>query len=515
MAPTLPDLTAPIWWAALLTLCGILLLPFCLVDVPPLLDYPNHLARLFLLTHGATDENLTRFYVTHWAIIPDLGIDLAGQILLPWVPVHVAGRIIAGTVLLLPVLGTLAYGRAALGRRSGWMLGGALVAYHQTFLQGFLNFNAGMGLALILAAVWLRWRDMAPQRVILATTVGVVGLFFCHLMGVIFFALLIGAHELAWAWMVRAHGWRGIARRFIVSAVPFIGVLVLYGFSPLSGEAGQLRYPTVADKLARITAPWVNYDFWLDAVTASLCLAIIVGLMWRERATISLRSGLTLGFVGMFYIVSPAEFAGVANVDLRFVILFGFLLFCIWAPASVPLWVATSMGGLFLLRMALLGALWHGHGSVLADIRQVISEVPLGSRVLSIVQPTAELAARRLSNGIQTDTHIPALLVVERRSWWPYLFDNVSQQPIATRSPYHELALRVERIKIPLDICDLTDIDFLFLLGKPAGMPDNLERVAVSNAAALYRVHHASACVEQIEGMPISWGNGKLSQVRR
>jgi hypothetical protein len=37
------------WWASLARIVAMLLLPLCRADVPPLLDYPNHLAEMFVL----------------------------------------------------------------------------------------------------------------------------------------------------------------------------------------------------------------------------------------------------------------------------------------------------------------------------------------------------------------------------------------------------------------------------------------------------------------------------------
>ena len=58
--------------AAVTGLCVALLLPLLVVDVPPLLDYPNHLARLFVLASLPHDPVLVRFYATHWSVIPNL-----------------------------------------------------------------------------------------------------------------------------------------------------------------------------------------------------------------------------------------------------------------------------------------------------------------------------------------------------------------------------------------------------------------------------------------------------------
>src|SRR5712672_732238 len=61
-----------LWWTALFALCLVLVAPLAVVDVPPLLDYPNHLARAYILAHGLADLHLSQMYVPHWAIIPNL-----------------------------------------------------------------------------------------------------------------------------------------------------------------------------------------------------------------------------------------------------------------------------------------------------------------------------------------------------------------------------------------------------------------------------------------------------------
>src|SRR6516162_705584 len=116
-------------WATA-ALCATLLAPLALVDVPPLLDYPNHLARAVVLAFGGTDPILSRMYAAHWAVIPNLGTDLVLPPLLHVLPVHMAGRVVIGGTLLLPVLGTIAYSRALFGVRSVWPLASGLVAYN-------------------------------------------------------------------------------------------------------------------------------------------------------------------------------------------------------------------------------------------------------------------------------------------------------------------------------------------------------------------------------------------------
>ena len=102
--------------AAIALTALLLLAPLLLVDVPPLLDYPNHLARLYLLAHGSDIPSLAPLFTPHWAIIPNLAVDLAYP-LLTLLPVHIAGRLILASLLLLQFTGVLALNRSAWGRK--------------------------------------------------------------------------------------------------------------------------------------------------------------------------------------------------------------------------------------------------------------------------------------------------------------------------------------------------------------------------------------------------------------
>ena len=108
------------WWLTLGALSAALLAPLLIADVPPILDYPNHLARFVLLAAGPDDPALGPVFTPHWTIIPDLAVDVIGPTLLRVMPVHFAGRILLGGILLLNLAGVLAlHLRCSGGGRSG------------------------------------------------------------------------------------------------------------------------------------------------------------------------------------------------------------------------------------------------------------------------------------------------------------------------------------------------------------------------------------------------------------
>ncbi|HWE16449.1 MAG TPA: hypothetical protein VG758_04605, partial [Hyphomicrobiaceae bacterium] len=53
-----------------------LAVPVLLAEIPPLLDYPNHLVRLWLIAGGAEIEPLSRMYAVSWTSAhTNVGID--------------------------------------------------------------------------------------------------------------------------------------------------------------------------------------------------------------------------------------------------------------------------------------------------------------------------------------------------------------------------------------------------------------------------------------------------------
>src|SRR5690349_9210690 len=79
--------------AFVLILAAMLLTPIWIVAFPPLLDYPNHLARSFVLAH-LNDPAFTfsQFYRSDWGAYPYLGMDASLAVLGRAFPIETAGR---------------------------------------------------------------------------------------------------------------------------------------------------------------------------------------------------------------------------------------------------------------------------------------------------------------------------------------------------------------------------------------------------------------------------------------
>lgn len=510
---SIPSVT---WWGTLALLSVILLAPLLIADVPPILDYPNHLARFVLLAAGPDDPILGPLFTPQWSIIPNLASDIVGPPLLHLLPVHVAGRCLLGGILLLNLAGVLALHRALFGRVSYWPLASGLAAYNSNFMLGFLNGQIGIGLAMIFAAGWITWRDQRPVATVVAATVASVLLFFCHLVGVAFFLVLIGSSEI---YALRRY--RTI-RSVLWALLPVLAAPLLLSFmTTLRDAPAAMQWMNPQEKLIQLASPFINYSFPLDMFTAALLYGgVALGIAFRWLA-LAPRAAMAVAALAVLYPLLPFDLMSAAFVDTRVAVMLGFLLFAATEPAPLPPQIrpifAAGLIGLFAVRMGMVADVWLEHRRDLADLRSVIASVPAGALVYVTNVPQEEAPAywdagprsRRLSNLLRADYHLPALLLIERRAFWPILFANPAQQPISLRPRYDRLAR--EAHDIPPHATLVTDPDrgtavldkFDFVLMLEAGADHNpdgfvprcLALLSRTDFAALYRVRHENgAC---------------------
>jgi hypothetical protein len=509
------------WWLLVLLACVIPTLPLLATEIPPLTDYPNHLARLVFLGTQTGDPVMSAMLAPDWQLLPNLGVDAV----MPWVlrvlPVHVAGRAMLAVLLMLPVLGVVLLSRATFGRWSAWALGGSLVACNALFLMGFLNFVLATGLAMVAAAGWYRFREVRPGATVAGAVVAGVALFFCHLAGVAFFLMLVGAYEAERCWAARRAGfvrtvaWRG-AGLVGAAVVP----LVLYRATALGGLDANPSWSGPSPKWLYGLYPVLNYSLWLDIATAVLIGAVLVVGVASGRMVVPGRWRIMIAGLALLFLSTPFAMSGLAYVDSRFSILLAFAVFAGVRPVGVPrgVMVAVCAAGLGLLlgRTALVASVWHGYGAEVADVRAAIADVEPGARVLPVWVRAGGVSAgpqgRLLSDGNVMDWHLPAVIMLDRRAFWPYLFASPGQQPVRwlgasldlahdTPHPVHPDMLSVvapsaaERAAFPAGETWASRYDYVLLMQSggvpidPAGLePGRLEVVRSGGAAALLRV---------------------------
>lgn len=503
-----------LWLSAALVLAASLTVPFFLIDVPPVLDYPNHLARYFVLAHP-DDPVLAQMYAPRWAILPNIGMDVIGAALLAWTDPHVGGRLLLALSLFAPVAGVVAYSRAAFGRFTYWPLASALVAWNAVFFLGFMNFLLSVGLAFAAAALWIaldRRRHRLCAAVVAAIALAAV--FFCHIFGVLLAALLIGSYELARLVVAGRSGTLTIGEAVRTGGLMVLALapsVALYLASPLAGESTPGTWD-VAQKAFVTFAPFTVYSTALTVATG-LAVFIVVVLGWRD-AVFARGVPLALACLGLVFLVAPSTLKGGTFIEARLALMIVLLMFAGMQP-GLPrrqgLLAALVLSVLIGIRTIHVALAWFDHRQDLADVRSVIARVEPGSRVLvARGHPGHETAGvsppeRALPGLYRLDGHLGALLVIERRAFWPLMFADPAQQPLAVKPPFDRLAQPLgEPVDWPLllkDSFSASDLaaarylpdwrkafDHVLLIDPPAPLqpPPGLAPLASSPYAILY-----------------------------
>jgi hypothetical protein len=505
----------PLWYSAALALVVSLAAPFFLIDLPPVLDYPNHLARYFVLAHP-DDPFLSQMYAPRWGILPNIGIDLIGATLLKFTDPHVGGRFLLSLSLFAPIVGVVAYSRVAFGRFTYWPLASGLAAWNASFFLGFMNFLLSVGMAFGATALWMAL-DRRGKRwsATMSVAVAVAVIFFCHIFGVLLTALLIGSYELTRLVDLKRDGaltlGEGVRTCGFV-ALALSPAVALYLASPLSDDSTPGTWSGL-QKAFVMFAPFTVYSLALTVVTGLLFFVCLV-LLWRQ-AVFAQGVPLALAALGAVFLVAPSTIKGGTFVETRLALMFVLLIFAGIQPRVTPrqgFLAGLVIAALIGIRTSYVAWAWIDHRHDVADVRAVIGEVKPGSRVLVARGQPGYITAgvsppeRALPGMYRLDGHLGALLAIERHAFWPLMFANPTQQPLMVKPPYeaiaHPLAEPVDWRLLHQDSFSAADLavarylpdwrknfDYVLLIDppKPLQPPRGLTQVASSDYAVLYR----------------------------
>ena len=512
-------------WAACVGCILLLALvwPLVSVEIPPVLDYPNHLARAYLLHGGKNVAALAQFYAPRWAVIPNLAVDLVLPPLLGVLPTHLAGRLVLGASLLLPLAAVFAYNRALFGRWTLWPLASALVAFNGAFLLGLLNFLLGVAAAFALAALWTRYRERHPPATVAGTAAGVVVVFFCHISALTLLAALMFGYETDRLLSLR--GRRQSTARLAAALAVFIPAILLYALSPTARASGPAIWNPLIIKLLTLLMPLMNYRLDVDVLTGCALIAFVAVAFWSRWLVVPRSTALAMAVLFVAFIVLPLRLHGATFFDVRFEIMLGYLLFAgVAEHPQLPrrVFAASSLGLLLMIaaRIGLLTSIWQQQSAEVAQIRRVIAPVPPGARVL-VAQVTVQdapgfwgraPAVRSIDGLIAANFNLAALLLIEQHAFFSTLFADPAQQPVTVQPPYRDSAqsdaewgppsygvltdkLSPENAgKYPYLAGWRSKFDFLLVMNA-GGMPDTanfaletLTPLNLGEVAALYRV---------------------------
>jgi hypothetical protein len=484
-------------FAALFLLAAI---PVSLGTILPLLDYPNHLARMYLLARLQDSPALQAFYAADWHPIPNLAMDLTVPFLSRVVPLVWAGKLFVLATFLLLAGGAAALHRVLFGRWDLWPCLAFLLLYNRVFLWGFLNYLFGIGLALCAFATWVALRRRGAATRAMVSGVFCLAIYFSHLMAYGVYGVLILGYELGILWRARPPLTRWAAD-LLAAGLPFIPPFAILVAGSAGTASGGISFGRPWRKLDLLFSIFDNYSRPFDIACFALVVVAFAVAFWRRWIRLEPSMALPLALLALAFLILPSQLFTASGADHRMPLVIALVGIAAtsWAGPE-PVMERRFLAGalvLFLLRLGAVTASWHASEREYADILVAFDTIPRASRIAVAFPPSA------IHAGGTPLAHLPIWAIAQREAFVPTLAALPTQQPVSLKQPYKDLVLPPERLwnalrgrGSPLDAAQrkaLESYDFVVLTdAKPFTLPavEGLEPVYSSARFDICRLKH-------------------------
>lgn len=431
----------PLLLAAHAVLLTAVLVPLFSVETPPLADYPNHLARMHIMSAIERVSWLDSIYAVEWKALPNLAMDLLVPPLAGLLGADLACRLFLAACFALLAAGTALLHWSLYRRASAWPLVVYLFFYNHIVALGFLNFIFGTGLMLLCFALWIaskRWA-LWPRSALfgLLSTV----LLFAHFGAFAAYGLCVLAYELGLA--LRGGGAslyrRGLALagKGLQFAAP-LTLLVLLSPSP-PGDL-SLRYD-LWSKVRGLLSPVLFHQRSDEVVLFALLLAILLFL--HARRWLAFHGDLLFPVVALALalLAVPTWLMDNWGNDLRI----GLPLAAIFVAAlsiRLPRRAGLALGAVFLVllgyRVTVMTDDWRRYDALYAEFRLASAVFEPGSSVLPAADNAENVTAFAPAPTSLPFFNVYALSLLERPVFLPTLFTAEGRQILSVKPPYRD-----------------------------------------------------------------------------
>ena len=425
---------------------ALTLSPLLWVQVPPLVDFPSHLARMWILVHSAEIPALASNYIVHWRLLPDLAMDLIVPVLSMVIPVEQAGRVFIALTMLALIGGTTALHRAINGRVGIWPIWSVLFVYNAELFWGFPTLFAS-GVYLFAFAGWIATRhwQLGPRIVSFAAVATMLCLL--HLFAFGLYALSVVSYEFA----SRTERRRVSLRSFVAWSalcLQFIPGMLIWYASMQPGRISVTSYDhLILSKVYALFAPFI-FGFAQLAPFDFLLVLFIISFLAVAIATRSLKLApemrLPIAAMTAISLLMPSVVSGSSFVDIRLPVMLPFVIIAStrFEPFRKEMVFPIAAVALTLLgvRIWTISQAWHDYDHLFAEFRGASTVIAPGARVLVVTAPPTE--ARKLPGipenlavlQVRLFHHMPSLAVIDRAAFLPSVFTGWKTLEVTSRN---------------------------------------------------------------------------------
>jgi hypothetical protein len=407
------------------------LVPFVAVRYLPLVDLPNHEARVDILAGYGSNPAMQQHYVVDWRPVPNLAFDLAAVPLvrLGLSPLD-AGRLFLALTSLLYVLGGHLLATAMRGRRTWLGVVLPLVLYSSMLFLGFLSFVFGFALFLIAYAAWLSWRDRLTNGRVAVVAALAAATLVSHLAAFGLLATAVAVSALA----AGGRRTRAALVRTAAAFVPAAGLLVV--MLAERGDRGGTDWGTAASKAKPVAGLLLTYDRRVDLVllaAAAACGGVALAVA-RRRALVRPAAWTALA-VAALYLALPHVLATATDVDTRLLPALAVLAACTPALTLAPRAAAVLAVAAVAIGVARLAYVTHEWREIGGRIERQVAlldrSLPPNADVYSLFPRDAA----RIGRSERAYAHVASYATIDRNAHVSRTFARRAQQPLVARVP--------------------------------------------------------------------------------
>lgn len=424
--------------ALLVLTLSLAAIPICSYELPPLMDYINHLARMHVIEAIKTDPDLARFYQIEWQILPNLAMDLTVPLLARVMTIYHAGQCFLVATFVAIMSGALTLNRALFRRWSIVPLVASPLLYNYVFLTGVVNYLFGVGLALWALAHWIRARERPWPLRFATSTLFVIGLFFSHLAALGVYGIGLLATESLRLWSRRHQPLTRPLLDFFATGLPFLVTAPLLLKSPTL-QLISLYWWQPHGKLDGLIYAVEAYS---SVVSFALAAIFVAGCTWLLRRGLLLVHPLCwalLGTGGLIYLLVPRGMFGTYMTDQRLPVAIAFMLVaCIDVDLSSRIvrrgFIATLMG-MLVVRVVEVELTWARLAEPTYAFRASVSLINKGSKVL-VAYAYSDVGDDLSKLGLM---HAACIAMIERSALVTTAFTVEGKQVLHARHEYQDL----------------------------------------------------------------------------
>lgn len=421
----------------LLLLSGVVLSSLRLwqFDYPPLVDWPNHLARHAIQCQDVAWGRLSAYYSFDLRLVPNLTADLVYALPGACYDIFLTQKILIQFAILGLILSAFALHYAIWRRLSIWPGMASLVALNMNLGYGFENFILAAPLAIALLALWIAL-DKAQNwaRFILIAPLAAF-LYVCHLYAFAFFGVMLGAFELQRAWVHR-HAENGKTRVLMrLGAAALVGLWPTYhALSDMAAEGSVNMSATVYGGLiSRLTSllSLSSYQMFYALETVARLDALFTLVILGLAPLILRKLGGKLDFdrrfawmaiaCGLLYVLTPAILASVYFTDIRFPLMAAVVLIAasnVQLSRRLEIGLAVVLVLSFALRIEIAVQRWTEHEAQVQEL--------MAAGAIFTPDDTLLIARSGQSEHIIRHSHTASYIGMRRGAFLPTLFNGAN-----------------------------------------------------------------------------------------